>query len=389
MLTRQELQELRRELRGTKTLSLYLADHARDEEQRRLARRALLHALHETRDHVRANAPADRTAFDRALARAERLLEVHERDHPETGLVAFVTADGVPFSSMAPWRGPTRVVWGEAPSVAPLIPMLEHPPRVAVAIVDSRTAHLFMLEHGGMVAHGVLHAGPHHAMGGHMGTPPRRGFHPGTRGTTVADTAHRLKEQDRRRLTREVAARLEALVVPDGLILIGGIPVVVNATRASLTDRSLKRTQVLRGLDLHVTVPTLTQRVTAAFRTWQQSLYQTDVHDVGELAYDGGLGVTGWERTLNALRHGAVARVLVTERALTERLDDAERAVQLALDSDAELVCVDGDAATRLDEVAAGVAARLRYCVPSSPASTRPAARPELRDQLRGATVRY
>lgn len=389
MLTRQELQELRRELRGTRTLSLYLAAHPRDEEQRKLARRALLQALYDTRDSVHANAPAERRAFDRALARAEHLLEVHERDHAATGLVAFVTADGVPFSTSATFAGPTHLVWNEGIRVAPLIPMLHRPPRVAVAIVDSRTAHLFTLEDGSVVARGVLHAGPHHAMGAHMGAPPRRGFHPGTRGTTVADTAHRLKARDRRRLARDVAERLEALVAPDGLILLGGIPEVVDATRTNLTVRSAKRTQVLRGLDVHVTVPTLTERVNAAFRTWQQGLYQADVREIGELAYDGGLGVTGWEEALNALHHGAVSRLLLTEHALANGLDDAERAVQLALDGDAELVCLDGDAASRLDEAAAGVAARLRYAVPSARATRRIAMQPEPREHLRDEAARY
>jgi stalled ribosome rescue protein Dom34 len=85
------------------------------------------------------------------------------------------------------------------------------------------------------------------------------------------------------------------------------------------------------------------------------------VEQVLNLAASNGRGVTGAKQTLAVMSTGEGRQLFITPRFLAEHADEAEAAVEFALDHAADIEVLAGDAAARLDAQAGGIASSLRF----------------------------
>lgn len=361
MLTRMELLRLERSLRGTRTLSVYLDGPASDPAERTVWRRTLSAAVDDARDALR-DAPHDeREAFERAVGWLDARLEATPTERRAPGWVAFATEDGVCHAEALPASVPTVVAWGDGVRMAPYLRVARwHRPAV-VAIVDARSARVFTYRDRALAARRSMHAHAHAGPVTHMGSAPAPGFHPGTRGETGTDEAERARRIGRERMLGELAERLVSLAGADGWILVGGIPEVAAAALAQLSDEVRARARRLDGLDVHATFAEIAARAADAMTEMQRAADSAAVDDVLARYGAGGTAAVGREAIAEALREGALDRLYLTARFLDEAPRAVEEIVRAAYEQDAQVSCVGGAAAERLDADAGGIAARLRF----------------------------
>lgn len=366
MFTPSALKALRDRLGSTRTLSIYLSEDAEDPAGRTMGRRTLAHLLDHLQDDLKGASHEERAACEQAIAHAEQRLAAIPFSTRFAGWVAFVTATAVEYAEMVPVHMPTQVSWSNGPRLAPYVRVFEAEQRAAVAVMDSHTARLLLWNDGALVEQETLVTEPEVGSIDHMGAPPKVGFHSGTRGrsgTDVAEQEHRARLAEHVRL---VADRLLTLATPNGLILVGGIPAVVQLTVSYLTTDRRARARALDGLDVHESTAGIATRAGESLGAWRTELAMTDLSGLTEQAHPGGLASFGATPTFAALRDGAVDRLLLSDRFLQRWSKDAEAAVQLALDTSAHLQCLTGEAGARLDAVGGGMAARLRFPVLTS-----------------------
>jgi stalled ribosome rescue protein Dom34 len=86
-----------------------------------------------------------------------------------------------------------------------------------------------------------------------------------------------------------------------------------------------------------------------------------EVEQLLNLAASHGRGVTGAKETLAVMSTGEGRQLLITPKFLAEHPDEAEAAVEFALDHAADIEVLAGDAAARLDAQAGGIASSLRF----------------------------
>ena len=364
MLTQSELRSLWHQLRETHTLSVYFPDHEGQPTMSEGAPRPLMHALADTRDLLRGTSPAEYKAFDHAVQHLEAHLAGLAGAGSCSGLVAFVTADGVASAFRYCGTHSPLISWQRGMVVAPYLPLLDRLPEAAIAIVDSRHAWMYHYGRGVLTAGARLHAAERWDPEEHMGAPPRMGYHFGTRGTTATDAAHRAREVRRSRIARLAAEQLVALADHDGVIIIGGISTTAVATLAQLPSAHRARAHVLPGLDVRASAATIRRRVGDAIRGWQQQADVERLEEVLSEAYPSGPARSGADAALAALQTNGAGAVWITEGCILRDLELAEAAVQLALVSHADVTCVDGDAGALLD-ARGGIAVSLRFDVPN------------------------
>lgn len=361
MLTRTELSDLERSLRGTATLTVYLESAAADPAERTAWRRRLTEELDAVRRALRDAAHAEREAFERAVTHLEARLDGTDERPPSHGWVGLVTPDGVRHAAALPVPVPTLVAWGDGMRIAPYLRALAPSGPVTVAVADSRKVRIYSLRDGVLEAHGTLHARAHVGPVTHMGGPPRPGFHTGTRGAAGTDAADRALLAGRERMLRELAERLVDVAGPEGWILVGGIPEVATAALGCLPHGLRGRTRQVDGLDVHATPAEIAARAGAAVSELRQEDSMAAVGEALDRYGAGGAAAIQREGVLEALRQGAVDRLYLSERFLHDDPITAEQAVRAAFDQDADVTFVDAPAAGRLDSEARGVAARLRF----------------------------
>jgi hypothetical protein len=275
--------------------------------------------------------------------------------------VAFVTADGVRHAEGVPVRLSPLVAWGDGIRIAPYLRVLERQGVTAVAVVDSRAARVYALHDGELHDRGALHA---HAASGpvsHMGDAPAPGFHAGTRGTTGTDAAERARLVGRARMLDELAERLVEVAGPHGWIVVGGIPEVAAAAVERLPDAARGRARALAGLDVHATPAQVAGRAAEETTRLRREAAMADVEMLVARHAGGGTAAIRRDGVLEALRERAVDRLDLSERLLDDDAPLAERIVREAFDQDAQVSCVDGPAAARLDAEAQGLVAQLRF----------------------------
>jgi hypothetical protein len=364
MFTRPELMQLRRQLKSTQTLSVYLSEDTDDPAQRGNGRRALAHRFAHLRDAMRDAAHADREALDRAIAHAEQQVRAIPVTACFKGWVAFVSEMGVQHSAMLPVPVPTEAVWGDGLWLSPYIRGLDYQCSALVVMTDSRMATLWRYRDGVFEVLATLEADVPALSASHLGAPPQQGFHPGTRGRTAADANARVRRVKAARLATEVADQLRMAALPDELILVGGIPAMAHAVASQLLEHEHAQAPVLAGLDIHAGLPEIATRVEVALDTWRLERRRALWHELTESGIVGAHAAFGVTATEAALRLGGVSRLLITEEF--ERRDPAatEAVVQLACEGDAQITYVGGDTAAHLQKRGAGIAARLRFPIP-------------------------
>ncbi len=364
MFTRPELMKLRRQLKSTPTLSVYLSDGADDPAQRGNGRRTLLHRFAHLRDALRDAPPAERAALDRAIEQAEICVEAIPVSQRFDGWVAFVTEQGVQHIAMLPVEVPTDAVWHPGLWISPYLRALDHQGTAVVSVADSRMATVYRYRDGALTHVALVEAEAPEMAVSHMGAPPQPGFHSGTRGRTGSDEADRVHRDRSARLARTTADQLYAEVAPGELVLVGGIPAMAHAIVSELLVHEGGRARVLAGLDVHATPAAIVAHVEPALDAWRDERQHAVLHDLTEAAMGTSHTAFGVPDTLAALKFGAVARLVLTEDFEQRDRSTAEAAVQLACDGDAQVTYLRGAAAAQLEARGAGMGARLRFPVP-------------------------
>lgn len=366
MLTERGLIALERSLRGRPVLSVYVSGRVADPADRDRWRVELDAALARAGGQLRGAAHADRAAFERATEAIVR--EIAPADTVGApGWVAFATADGIQRVDDLPVPVPLGVYYETGIHLSPALRALKESRPAIVAIVDSRLARFYRYRGAMLERAGAVRAHAHVEPPSHMGTPPRRGFHTGTRGSTGADAAARERRAGRARMMRDVAARLERLAGVNGWILLGGTPAAAREARAALPARKAERVLVVPALQIWSTEAEITERAAWGATELRRREDLAAVRVVLERRAANGHGAARLAATRRALEAGAVQRLFVTLHFLEGHPDEAEAIVREAIAERARVEVVSGDGAELLDAEGDGVGALLRF----SPAETR------------------
>ncbi len=360
MLTQSELVALAHSLRNERVLSVYLDQSMENPAVRRAWRIQLEHSLKELRASLAGSPRDEREQFERCVTLFdERLPDIANSDGTG-GWVAFITSGGVRHTERLPVPTPTLAVWSTGISVAPYVRALKQSRPVIVILADARKASIYRYV-GGRLEH-VETVRAHAAVEPttHMGGAPRNGFHPGVRGTTGRDYAQRALTEGTDRMLLEVTDRVLRLAAPDGWIVLGGIPRVSAHLAGLLANSAPGRVVRPDSLDIHASQG----RIEAAVRESASALRNaSDLRRLEEATALGGessLIALGPAETQKVLAQSCVRELYFTHRFLSDHAPELEVAVRAALEQDALVEEVSGEAARRLDEHG-GVAARLRF----------------------------
>lgn len=360
MMTYSQLAALHRALSSRRVLSVYLDGSASDPAKQRSWRVQLDQQLVDASRRLEAGSPAERSE----LAQAVRLLDGAVANLTAgigaPGWAAFITADRIHDAQALPAPVPTRAVWGKGASVAPYLRALREERAVVVIVSDARHADIHHLHPGRPPVVEVIRA--HHVVDQpeHMGSPPRQGFHTGTRGSAGRDAAQRSLLQGRQRMILEVADRVHALAGTDGWIIVGGIKRVAVRLVRLLEPLAPDRVTHVESLDVHASEATIARLARSCAAELRDRLDERRIVELADLAGAHGLGAVGLEETRQALEQSSVRDLYLTPRFLRDHASDAEEAVRAALDQDAVVEEVAGRAADRLDGLG-GIMTGLRF----------------------------
>jgi hypothetical protein len=362
MLTRQELAELSRAREKDMALSVYMARHNSDPGDRGAWRLRLEGALAKIRSSLEQEAPEDLPAFERAAEQVGHGLESYGRVLPAEGWTAFATAERLWHAESLPFPPPDLVRWRQGIYVAPYIRTLKSSRPVILAVVERLHATLYRYV-GGELGDGVeLRADWPHAEATDVGVSKRAATASGRRGVTRTDFTQRTLEENARRLRIEIVQALEELAGADGGVVLGGTPKATSALRKELEAKMPGRVLDAPELSFDSTRSELVEAVargaSALTRMRQSRLLEA-------AASGGDRASRGWNQTYRALAAGAVDTLLLSRQLVETSPDDAERLVRLALAQGSDVEELGEELGERLDAESEGVAARLRFRLPS------------------------
>jgi hypothetical protein len=173
----------------------------------------------------------------------------------------------------------------------------------------------------------------------------------------------------RERMLEQLAARVVDVNTPDEWIVIGGAPVAARAAADHVTP--LLRDRVLLAQQLHRS--TTDRELYRAVQDAIDEVMRVREHAEARAIVEGrgfDLLQLGYLAARQALDAGGVRRLLISQRFLDERPQDAEVIVRAALDRGARPVLLEPPASRVLDAGGAGIAAV------GAPAVTRAGAAP-------------
>lgn len=359
MLKHDELMELYRASRDEDVLSVYLSADQHDPAKRNAWRRVLDHCVEEARDRLDAN--DDRAGFDAALARVRAELDGFDAFLPGHGWVGFATADRLIYAEAVPASMPDLVRYGHGIRSAPYVRALKQERPVVTVLVDSRRARIFRYHDGRLDEPIELRADMFIGDLTDATSAKRATTHTGIRGTTGTDLAQRLHDVGADRLLKHLAEVVTEQAGHHGFVVVGGPPEIVAAATSRL-PRSLDGRVLDRG-SLYVDMtPAEVKDATRKAASELTQMSQNDLLDrVLDAARSKGRGCTGRKDTGQALGDRRVETLLLSRAFILDDADAADQCVSTALEQDADVEELSGEAAERLDRECEGIAAELRY----------------------------
>jgi hypothetical protein len=360
MLTQTQLAALHRSLRGERVLSVYIDGTAADPAIQRSWRMQLHHGLTDLRTWLEGSPHEEREQFERCVGLLDATLTGFRGGLGAPGWAAFIAADGVRHAQRLPAPVPTLVVWSTGACIAPYMRALKQSRPVIVAVADASKADLYRYRLGKLDRVETVRA--HHVVEppSHMGGPPRQGFHTGTRGSAGRDSAQRSLLEGRDRMAADTVERIGDLAAGDAWILLGGIKRVVARLAKRLARVAPSRVLELTSLDIHASEADIAQAARVGASQLRDAFDARRVAEIAELAGAHGLGAVGPAETRRALKLASVRELYLTHRFLEDHAAEAEDAIRAALDQDASVEEVSGQAAEHLDRLG-GMAAGLRF----------------------------
>lgn len=361
MFTLSDVQALLRDLAETRVLSVYLETRVTDPAMRDAWRPTLSSALRD----LEADIPEqEHLAFERARSTLEVDLPPLGGVWGASAWVAFVTADGIHHETDVPTPCPTLVAWRDGPVVAPYMRVLEEYRPVIIALVDSRAARVYRY------AGGVLDELPEMSLSvddrpapGVAPQPERSGKSiPAPRSATGTERAQRRQAAAFEGLASDLADRLAELAGDDGWIMIGGAQEWARHVSDALPARLAPRVMVSDALELDSAATEIAAEAQSVATTLRSARGQALLDSLLEDAGPSGRAASGVPSVQRATRARAVDLLVLTP-GFVRHDGVAEDAVRGALRQGALVEVLSGDAAARLDQLADGVAARLRFPV--------------------------
>jgi len=358
MLTHAQLIELERSLRDERVLSVYLHGAADDPAARLVWRTDLERSLRDLRRWLAGSSHDEREAFERCVDLLHELLAPYAAGLSSPGWSAFITDGMVQDAERLPVSMPTMAIWSTGMCVAPYIRALKATRPVILAVVDARRTRIYRFAAGELVLLTTIHAHATVDAPTHMGNAPATGFHPGVRGETARDTAHRAHAVGTERMLREAEAAVVTFAAPDRGVLVGGSSRIATRFKKMLamSDRVL-HLESLHADASDADIAAAAGRGASALRN--ANVVRRIVEIIGADPAHEPVAL-GPAATRRALERRMVRELYLTGRYLEEHMADAEDAVRQALDQGAEVEQVSIDAAAQLD-AHGGLAARLRY----------------------------
>ncbi len=362
MLTYSQLAKLERSARARHVLHAYVDPTELDAVARRAWRKTLANAVVAQRKALSGAPHAERNEFDKAAELLEKLTgELRDDVDGAAGWAAFITADGLLHAGPTYRAPPTSLTWRTGIAAAPYMRLFQGPADVIVALVDARSTDLYRVSGRGVERVGHVNAHAHVGRAAHMGDSAREGFHTGTRGTALADAAHRALEVGRERMLHDVANELEGLARPNGWIVIAGTRSNAHDAIKHLGKAAQKRALYVPGPGMDASEAEIATAAVEGRHQLETEHEKARVTEIVDRAVGRGRAVVGLEATVGALATGAAREVLATPRFLDERPEDAEAVALDVLTHGSRLVEVRGEAGERLDAEAGGIAAALRF----------------------------
>jgi hypothetical protein len=371
MLSMRQLHAFAEALGETPALTVYGSSRYEDPTSRREWRVALDAELKRITNSLTGAPHAERMDYARAAEFVNGILAAGAIPESALGWVIVATADRVVLAEPIAAFAPVAAFWRPGMMLAPFARTLAAGAGALVVVADGRSVRLLRFANERLSELETLHALTISRPSYHMSAPPRRGFHGGTRGTTGRDAAERDRRAARGRMIRQAAARLAVLCEASERILLGGIPQAATAIQDALPGELVARSRVI-ALDVHAGDAAMREAARRAVHEAREEEERVVVTEVLAARAQGSKAVIGVGETLRRLEEGAVARLVMTERFLRDRPDDAERLVRAALAQHASLGIAPAGVADVLDEEGEGVGGTLRF-VPGLPAQTQPA----------------
>jgi hypothetical protein len=369
MLSYSSLQELERELRGQMALTVYIDGAVEDPAGRAAWRVTLEEAIAAQRASIAESSGGEegegeggeRAAFDRCVYRVWDALALRNGALRGAGYVAFIGAEGAVHAGPVPTRVSSLVAWERGIRVAPYLRAIASFQPAIVAVVQTSGAQLYRVGEETCERIDALRTHARLRPVYHMGDAPRERFGPVTRGRTAVDEVRRVTEAGLARMVAELAERIVQAAGSDARIVIGGAPEVARRAAAALPSALAARTWLAPMLPRHASdaeIVRAARRGTATLRARQDEAL---VDALMEQAAADGLGVIRADLTAYELRERTVQELVLTPHFIEKHPGAAEEAIRAAFDQRARAVVVSGDAAARLDTVAGGIGARLRF----------------------------
>ncbi|HVZ47163.1 MAG TPA: hypothetical protein VG916_00135 [Gemmatimonadaceae bacterium] len=351
--------------RDVPMLTAWIAGGMLDPADRRHWRVALKRGIAACRRPLARGPSVERGPFEAAVRALEAALPVDATVHNAPGMVMFATAAGDVF--VLPVDAPPRpaVTWKTGPRIAPWLAVSPLVPAI-VAIADREHATFYRLAGGALTLLERLDQTPVVEPGTHMGNAPRRGFHTGTRGETQRDAAARRLREARERHAAAVAARLATLAGVTMDVVIGGMRETADLVTKGLPAAFDGRVARIGATGRRVADADLANGATRALQALDAERQVGMVRSLLDAIGASGHAACGAADVLHALERGAVDHLIVAP-ALVDHLPDAlDQVVQESLGERAVIEVARPPAARLLEAQAGGIAARLRFPVPTT-----------------------
>lgn len=360
MLAYSELMALERELRDVFVFSVYIDGAVDDPAGKRAWRVKFDNALRDLRSTMDEHPEEERLLMERCIMPVRAELAAISGALGAPGWVAFVTPDGIRYSSHVPAPMPTLAVWKKGIHATPYVRALKESQPVIVVLGDARHVDLFRYAEGRLERAGrvEIHVTLEEPL--HMGEAPRNGFHQGVHGNTARDETQRTMEAGTARMAKEAAQEIEKLAGHDGWILLGGISRVAAQLLKLLPNSLASRATTLEALDVKATEAQTLETAREGIGALRKTHDLKQLEKVTENLGNRGMATVGLEDTTRALQLAQVNALFISPRFFAENPDEAESAVRVAFDQAATVEELTGEAAARLDDLG-GIAAQLRF----------------------------
>ncbi|MFI5311194.1 MAG: hypothetical protein ACHQQ3_08185 [Gemmatimonadales bacterium] len=360
MRNTRELVVLAARFDGVKTLSVYLDWSGSDPAQGEQWRVTLKQRIGALRASLKTAPHAEREAFEDCVARVLSLLPQTGSPRGARGWMGFATASGVTQAESLPVMVPTVVAWDDRLRLAPYVAVLEMRPALLV-VVDHHRAVFHRYLRTSLSRIDDLEREEHVTVQPPMSDTPRRGFHPGTRGTAARDDAARQLQGAYARFRSDVRRHIEALDRSGDYVVLAGAPEVVAHVASDLAPARRSRTHLAHEVGATASGVELVHAVARGVEALRSAQLREEIDEVLGESKAGGRAALGEPDVTRALERGAVELLLLTWRIIADHPEAAETLVRSALARGGRVEVARGADADVLEGAAGGIAARLRF----------------------------